>query len=43
MFDGNSEDAVSAARQSWKAMRDAGHSLSYWKQSETGAWKRADS
>lgn len=42
MFDGNREDAVKAARQSWKSMRDAGHSLSYWKQSEAGAWQRAD-
>lgn len=42
MFDGNSEETVTAARQSWKFMRDAGHSLSYWKQSDTGAWKRAD-
>lgn len=41
MFDGNSEDAVKAARQSWKAMRDGGHSLSYWKQSDTGAWQKA--
>lgn len=43
MFDGNSADSVKAARQSWKAMRDADYSLSYWKQSDTGAWQRADS
>ncbi|GAB5511490.1 MAG: DNA polymerase III subunit chi [Hyphomicrobiales bacterium] len=42
MFDGNSGETVTAARQSWKFMRDAGHSLSYWKQSDSGAWKRAD-
>lgn len=42
MFDGTKPDAVQAARGVWKTLRDDGHTLSYWRQSETGAWKRAD-
>ena len=42
MFDGGKDDAVQDARDVWKRLREDGHSLSYWKQSETGAWQRAD-
>jgi DNA polymerase-3 subunit chi len=42
MFDGTQPDAVQAARGVWKTLRDDGHTLSYWRQSETGAWQRAD-
>jgi len=42
MFDGNNLDAVQNARGVWKTLRDDGHSLSYWRQSDTGAWQRAD-
>lgn len=42
MFDGNRDEVVQDARAVWKRLRDAGHSLSYWKQAETGAWQRAD-
>ncbi len=43
LFDGNDEDAVQAARQRWKRAKDAGHTLTYWQQSETGGWvKKAE-
>lgn len=43
LFDGNDEDAVQAARQRWKRAKDAGHTLAYWQQSETGGWvKKAE-
>jgi DNA polymerase-3 subunit chi len=39
MFDGNRPDAVAGARLRWKTAKDAGHSLAYWQQTETG-WER---
>jgi len=42
MFDGGNLSAVQDARGVWKTLRDAGHALSYWRQSDTGAWQRAD-
>ncbi len=41
MFDGNDPEAVAAARQRWRAARDAGHELVYWQQNERGGWQRA--
>jgi DNA polymerase-3 subunit chi len=41
MFDGNNDQIVSTARSTWKALRTADHSLSYWKQSEAGGWQKA--
>ena len=40
LFDGNDADAVQAARRRWKRMKDAGHALSYWQQSERGRWEQ---
>ena len=40
MFDGNDPDAVQAARQRWKAYRQAGHELTYWQQDARGRWKK---
>ncbi|MBO6674709.1 MAG: DNA polymerase III subunit chi [Rhizobiales bacterium] len=42
MFDGTKPDSVQAARGVWKRLHDDDHTLSYWRQSETGAWQRAD-
>jgi DNA polymerase-3 subunit chi len=39
LFDGRDEDAVAAARQRWAAAKAAGHSLTYWRQTERG-WER---
>lgn len=41
IFDGNSEDAVAAARERWKAHKGAGHALTYWKQDDQGKWEKA--
>ncbi|GAN78699.1 DNA polymerase III subunit chi [Acidocella aminolytica] len=40
LFDGNNEQDVLAARQRWRAAKDAGHNLTYWKQEQTG-WVKA--
>ena len=39
LFDGNDPDAVAAARLRWKAAKDAGFTLAYWQQTDTG-WKK---
>jgi DNA polymerase-3 subunit chi len=39
LFDGNDETAVDAARERWRQARDAGHPLSYWRQTASG-WER---
>src|SRR4051812_13073975 len=41
MFDGNSDDAVTVARERWKQHKAAGHELTYWKQSDEGKWEKA--
>lgn len=38
MFDGNDDDAVTAARGRWKEYAAAGHELSYFQQDEQGKW-----
>lgn len=39
IFDGRNEDNVLAARERWKACKAAGHSLTYWQQTEKG-WEQ---
>jgi len=36
IFNGHDEATVNAARGRWKTYKDAGHKLSYWKQTENG-------
>jgi very-short-patch-repair endonuclease/DNA polymerase IIIc chi subunit len=40
IFDGNDVQAVAKARQRWTAYKDAGHGLSYLKQTQTGGWEQ---
>lgn len=40
MFDGGNPEAVASARQRWKVYKEAGHSLSYYRQQENGGWKK---
>jgi DNA polymerase-3 subunit chi len=40
MFDGNDPAAVEAARERWTAYKAAGHSLTYWQQTERGGWEK---
>jgi DNA polymerase-3 subunit chi len=39
MFDGNDETTVAAARERWKAYKEAGHKLVYYQQSPAGKWE----
>jgi DNA polymerase III subunit chi len=39
LFDGNSPEAVTAARERWKAAKAAGHTLTYWQQGARG-WEK---
>jgi DNA polymerase-3 subunit chi len=36
LFDGNNPAAVAAARERWRSAKSAGHTLTYWQQTETG-------
>ena len=40
MFDGGDDEAVGAARESWRTLRTSGHELTYWQQSESGRWEK---
>ena len=40
MFDGRDEAAVAAARQRWSAMKEGGHQLTYWQQTDRGGWEQ---
>ncbi len=42
LFDGNDHEAVTEARERWKKYKDAGHTLTYWKQSESGTWEKGN-
>jgi DNA polymerase III subunit chi len=41
LFDGNSPEAVAAARARWKRAKDGGHTLAYWQQTESSWQKKA--
>lgn len=41
IFDGRDETALRAARERWKALKAAGHSLTYWEQTPSGWEKKA--
>jgi DNA polymerase-3 subunit chi len=41
IFDGNDAGMVAAARERWKAYRQAGHELAYWRQDKRGKWSQA--
>ncbi len=42
LFDGNDEAALAAARAQWQGLKDAGHDLTYWQQSDQGGWEKKD-
>ncbi len=42
LFDGNDETALAAARAQWAGLKDAGHDLTYWQQSDQGKWEKKD-
>jgi len=41
LFDGNDAEAVEAARNRWRQATAAGHTLTYWQQTENGWEKKA--
>jgi len=40
LFDGRDPEATAEARQRWKAFRDAGHPVSYWRQGAERGWEK---
>jgi DNA polymerase-3 subunit chi len=40
LFDGRDDTAVAEARERWKTYKNAGHSLAYWQQTDTGGWEK---
>jgi DNA polymerase III subunit chi len=40
MFDGRDEAALAAARRRWSAFKASGATVSYWRQGETGGWRK---
>lgn len=40
MFADHEPDAVQEARARWKAYKDAGHTITYWQQTEKGGWEQ---
>lgn len=40
IFNGHDDDAITGARKRWKAYKEAGHALTYWKQNESGRWEK---
>ena len=40
MFDGGSQDALQAARNSWKMLKEAGFPVTYWQQTDRGGWEK---
>ncbi len=40
LFDGNDNEAVEKARESWTAAKAAGHAATYWQQNERGGWEK---
>ena len=40
LFDGNDPGAVEAARTRWNNLKDAGHDLTYWQQTDQGGWEK---
>lgn len=39
IFDGNNAEAVARARSRWATYKNAGHTLSYLRQNESGGWE----
>ena len=40
LFDGNTATSLAAARLRWRAAKEAGHTLTYWQQTESG-WRKS--
>lgn len=40
LFNGNDELSVQSARSQWTQLKDAGHEVTYWQQSDGGKWEK---
>ena len=40
VFDDSDEAAIEKAREAWKAVKAAGHDVTYWKQDAAGRWQK---
>jgi DNA polymerase-3 subunit chi len=40
LFDGNDTEAVTAAREAWRSVKDRGLNATYWRQNAQGAWEK---
>ncbi|MGJ8570558.1 MAG: DNA polymerase III subunit chi [Hoeflea sp.] len=40
MFDGHDQSQLDAARAQWKTLKAAGHSLTYWQQTQDRRWEK---
>jgi DNA polymerase-3 subunit chi len=40
MFDGRDQGAVQSARTSWRNAKEAGHDVTYWKETPAGKWEK---
>jgi len=41
LFDGRDEASLAHARAEWRRLKDGGHAISYWRESDEGGWERA--
>ena len=42
LFDGGNTNALDNARASWSRAKDAGHEVTYWKESSGGRWEKQE-
>jgi len=40
LFDGRDGDAVATARAGWRTAKEAGHDVTYWKETPGGKWEK---
>jgi len=40
LFDGRDPSALSTAQAAWRNAKEAGHDVTYWKQSDAGKWEK---
>ncbi len=40
LFDGNDAEALAAARERWRKLKELGWRLTYWQQTDQGAWEK---
>jgi DNA polymerase-3 subunit chi len=39
-IDGRNDESVALGRARWKSYKEAGHTLTYWQQTDTGGWEQ---